>query len=414
MSTALWAIAAGLVGCFIGRVVWPQRRMRRNDELLWLGGGILARVADGSVCRIRHRAIFPQDLVGTTRFELRVSSGRADVRVMADHVVFGRLDRPVARMARRAMLDHGCLTFPVDGQLMTVQTGYVVLPKDFTPPARGLPYGHAHGFPVPTPLEPWGPGSDLVVVYGADFFAPDIVRKLYPGGCAPRGDEERRQTFTGQLIPISEGRIGVFVEEQQIGLLCDAQAASHGSTLEDLLALGHSLTVLGDVWLDPEGLVGVRVRIWLPGLDQILPPGLLPGEPHVVLPTGSQLEVRGEEAHVDHLVSLLGGAQDAIAVARLVLDGEEPGAAPRIGVQIDGEEVGELFPEDAVHLEAVVRACLDRGLLALCRATVYGNSLRADVVLKVAHSEALTPEWIETHALGGPGGVAATGLRAVD
>lgn len=73
-----------------------------------------------------------------------------------------------------------------------------------------------------------------------------------------------------------------------------------------------------------------------------------------------------------------------------------------VGVRIDDTPVGELTARSGAHFEAVLRACQERGMKALCRATITGNQLKADVTLNVARSGSLTSQWIDRHILSGP------------
>jgi hypothetical protein len=86
-------------------------------------------------------------------------------------------------------------------------------------------------------------------------------------------------------------------------------------------------------------------------------------------------EVLGESHHQDALLELSGGRRsyggvELEAVAELVPDPEDP---ERIGVLIEGREVGELPLDESRRLARAVREATGRGGAATCRALIRGG-----------------------------------------
>lgn len=381
----------------------------RPGQLRWARAAGVTRGRDGVVAPINEMtaAEVPPEVAEARRFLLVRSPGRfgAPVEVTARGHRIGVLEGQLGRAVAVEMRRHGASQLLVSGELTGRFAGHVVLPEVFADADPELPARPPRAFPVPVPVEPWGSAAEVVDAVRSDFFLPEI-EALYPDGRPPAGTAGR--TLSGidaEIFPSGSGRIGVFVADRQIGWLAAAQEASHGAVLEELAAGGNSLKVRASARVGVGNRPSVRVRVWLPDVAQILPPEPLPEGRHVLLPPGQRIQVTAEEEHLSDLVAFLGEQHEATAVAELRMFTRATARTEHeiVGVRIGGRPVGELTRTSGAHFEAVLRVCAERGITVLCRATVTGNQLKADVVLNVAKGGSLTSEWIESHILTEPG-----------
>lgn len=142
-------------------------------------------------------------------------------------------------------------------------------------------------------------------------------------------------------------------------------------------------------------MVRSRVIVWLPLPDQILPPASVPAAPHVVLPSGSKIQVTGEEDHLNELSALLEGKPEVLVAATLhKIVPTRANAKTYVEVRIHDEPVGRLTPTMSGHLLPIIQACTEEHLLVVCRAVVKGNNIKADVVLNATKAGDLSHDWI--------------------
>ena len=195
-----------------------------------------------------------------------------------------------------------------------------------------------------------------------------------------------------------DGEIVVVLDDVPVGRMGADSAPAYRHVVEQADANRTHVPLRARVWaINDNGVVRSRVTIWLPDPTAIHPPK--PIEAHqVLLPKGRTVQITGEENHIDALAGILDGLPSVSAVATL---SEVPPTAPatksRVSVQIDGHDVGRLTPAMSDHFLPIVRALATTGRTAACRATVSGNSLKADVVLDAARSVDLSPEWVQEH-----------------
>jgi|GEM_PF-3551856 len=402
--------AVFLVLCIAAGIWFEGGLIRRGSHVNWTQAPGVIRRRQGLVVPISGMSWAPMasELAETRRFVLARSSNpyfrHTSVVVLAKGRRIGVIEDAVARKINAELRKRKLSQLLVEGELTGRFEGHVLVPYDFSEATPELPAGPARAFPVPVPVEAWGSATEKVDAVRCDFFLSELIA-LYPDGRLPPGTSGR--TLSGleaEIFPTGQGRIGVFADDQQIGWLATAQETSHRPVLEELAAGGHSLKVRISVRVGMADPPTARVRIWLPETDQILPPGEPIETPHVVLPPGATIQVTGEEEHLTDLVQKLGEEHQVVTIAELYLFRRSSTRSERevVGVRIDESPVGELTARNGAHFEAVLRACQERGMKALCRATITGNQLKADVTLNVARSGSLTSQWIDRHILSGP------------
>ncbi|MBK8461877.1 MAG: HIRAN domain-containing protein [Nigerium sp.] len=277
-------------------------------------------------------------------------------------------------------------------------------------------------------------GRDLRVLIPAEFAGgaglPDDPR-LWPTTLTPWGrlsrfaeveDEylhraEVRRIFTTRGVAIGSDAVGGSEISDVAGVLASSQTSAAVYVVIDGTTVGRledpayaaavraadarqaHIPIRARVWaVDDDGTIRSRVTVMLPEPDQIMPPGPLPAEPHVILPHGSRVNVTGEEAHLSELSAILAGKPEAPVVA--TLHEQLPvgrSTRSRVLVRIDGDDVGVLTPGMSDHFLPIIRACAEERLTVACRASAVGNALKADVVLDACRSGDLPHEWIAEH-----------------
>lgn len=193
-------------------------------------------------------------------------------------------------------------------------------------------------------------------------------------------------------------KIAVVLDGKAVGHLSHETAALYREFVDEADAARTHIPLMARVWAVRRfDEVRARITIWLPSPALVNPP--VPLEPHhVLLPSGSRLQVTGEENHMSVLAQILAGRSEAPAVAALH---EEPptgrAAKSRIAVRINDQNVGLLSHAMTDQFLPIVRGLAEQGQVAVSRATVVGNALKADVVLTVARGTELPHAWIEAH-----------------
>lgn len=397
-----WILAAGVAGVVVIRALGAAAReitRRRTGAMTWELGGGLERRGAGSVSEIvvESGADVPSEVADATRFELVADPDRRRRRisVLARGRRVGELPYRTGTAVVSEMRRHGVDHLLVEGELTSRYKGYVLLPHDFADASPELA-GAPRAFPVPVPMAPWGDAAQAVDAVRADFFVDELAA-LYPEGRPP--DDSRQRTLTGleaEIFPTGRGIFGIFIHDAQIAWLGAEQCGSHGEVLEELARLGRSLTVRASARLGVGSKPACRVRVWLPPVDQILPPEQVRGPGFVLLPPGSKIQVTRGQDHLDELMQVLDGRPEASAAARLYRFTRQGARTSRdvVGVRIDGHEAGELTDASGAHFIEVLKACEERDLELVCRARVQGNRLKVDVTLNAVKGAELSDQWI--------------------
>lgn len=250
----------------------------------------------------------------------------------------------------------------------------------------------------------WGqrgwPGTDIV---GESHHTKEI-RALLPKRLPDEGAElfmtvmlrhDAANRYDPNAVEIS-GSTGA------LGHLPRESAALYAPVLSALAQNGFVATTAARIWggnrLDWETektqFVG-SVRIDLPEPHMLVPTNLPPSSAHVVLPTGSTIQVTGEENYGPALEPYLCPAGECWVYATLsdiVVEGPRSSKTV-VEVRIDGNVIGTLTPAMSTAMVPVIAYLADRGQATAVRAIVKGNRLRADVVLHTAKAADLPDTW---------------------
>src|SRR5690625_7527588 len=121
----------------------------------------------------------------------------------------------------------------------------------------------------------------------------------------------------------------------------------------------------------------------------------LPNAEFVLIPAGRTLQVSEENRYMDALGPLTGeGDQPYAATLHHIHEVRPRSSFETVEVRIDGEAIGILSKATAEKLLPLVRLIEQRGLLAVARAKVAGNSLGAEATLNMIRASEAEPAWV--------------------
>lgn len=140
-----------------------------------------------------------------------------------------------------------------------------------------------------------------------------------------------------------------------------------------------------------------RVTLSLPKPEDLVCPNPAHGN-CVSLPPGSTVQVMREEEHMVHLTNLLGrfGNESVVAAALRSITEQRPrSTVEAVAVTIEGRQVGVLSPTQTANFLPLVRRAQSEGRELICRASLRGNSLKADVALHARKAHEFDDEALE-------------------
>ncbi|WP_166140364.1 hypothetical protein [Nocardioides ochotonae] len=190
--------------------------------------------------------------------------------------------------------------------------------------------------------------------------------------------------------PHDDKAVAVFVDGLHVGYMEGPDARTYHQHIADLP--GGELVVTSRQWLRAaRGDTWARVTISLPAPEQLQCPNPF-GPDCVSLPPGSTIQVTKEEQHMDHLVDLLDryGSETVVAASlRSTIEQRPRSSVEVVAVDIDGQQVGVLSPTQTANLMPLVSRAEAEGKQVFCRASLRGNSLKADVALHARKAQDL-------------------------
>lgn len=253
-------------------------------------------------------------------------------------------------------------------------------------------------------FEVWGQrGWYNVDVVGESFY-PGQIRALLPKKLGTDGAEVR--------VPVSlvhnprnrhdSNAVEIQASTGLVGHLSHEDAARYAPVLAGFRRDGGTAMTTARVWGrdqkdwdtgKTEFMGSVRLDLREPHM--LIPANKPPTAPHQLLPTGSAIQVSGEEDHMPEISPYLNSAGECWVHATLH---EITEVGPRSSktlaeVRIDGNRVGRLTPKLSGDMLPTVRFLAGRGETTSVCAIVKGNSLKADVVLYSMRANELPAGW---------------------
>ncbi|GIE87584.1 hypothetical protein [Actinoplanes regularis] len=255
----------------------------------------------------------------------------------------------------------------------------------------------------------WGQaGWASAEVVGETHYAK-AIRALFGDGFNPQGTDI---TVPVLLKPDRSNRhdrnaVGVWSDHALLGHLPRPEAARYISVIAALakrnLDPEVNAQIHGREWGEydgrPPAFVGT-IRLDLAEPHMLVPANDPPVHEHRLLPTGSALQVSGQEQHLDALVPFQRPEGECWAYVTL-----HEMADHLVEVRLGDTRIGDLSPKMSFELTPVLRYQAERGLVVAARAVVKSNAVKTEVLLYVARIQDLPEAWT------GPAGRGATSGR---
>jgi hypothetical protein len=182
--------------------------------------------------------------------------------------------------------------------------------------------------------------------------------------------------------PYDKRAVAVFVDGFHVGYLERSDARIYHDAIANL-PVGE-LSVASRQWLRGTSQdTWARVTLSLPKPEHLACPNPVSGN-CVTLPPGSTVQVTREDDHMGHLATLLSrfGSETIVAATlRSVTEQRPRSTVELVAVDIDDQQVGVLSPTQTANFLPRVRRAESEARRLMCRASLRGNSLKADVAL---------------------------------
>ncbi|BBH68106.1 hypothetical protein ACTI_47910 [Actinoplanes sp. OR16] len=252
----------------------------------------------------------------------------------------------------------------------------------------------------------WGQaGWASAEVVGETHYAK-AIRALFGSDFNPQGTDI---TVPLQLIPDPKNRhdrnaVGVWSGQSLLGHLPRPEAARYVKVLSALHGRGLVPEVNGQIhgreWGEydgrPPAFVGT-IRLDLAEPHMLFPANDPPPAEHRLLPSGSAVQVNGQQQFLDALRPLLRPEGECWAYVTL-----HEMADHLVEVRIGDARVGDLSPKMSGELLPTLRHLSEQGLLTAARGIVKGNAGEASVMLYISRVQDLPEAWQGRQATSSP------------
>lgn len=244
---------------------------------------------------------------------------------------------------------------------------------------------HAPRPPRGTGDEAWSPRTRQLEVAG-EWYRADDLRALFDRHAKVSSSGAELQ-LAAALVPDGNNphdskAVAVFVDGLHVGYMERVDAQKYHGPIAAVP--GGELVVRSRQWLRASGAdTWARVTLSLPLPEHLECPNPVEG-PCVSIPPGSTVQVTKEEDHMEHLSGLLDryGSDTVVAASlRHVVEQRPRSTVDQVAVDIDGSQVGVLSSTQTANYLPLVRRAESEGKRIFCRASLRGNTLKADVAL---------------------------------
>jgi hypothetical protein len=258
---------------------------------------------------------------------------------------------------------------------------------------------HRPPIPAGRGKEAWSPRTQQLEVAG-EWYRAENLRTLFArhAKVSESGTEIR---LPAVLVPDSSNpyddkAVAVFVDDLHVGYMERPDAKKYHEHISGLPA--GELVVTSRQWLRASvDDTWARVTLSLPLPEHLQCPN--PFEPDCVsLPPGSTIQVTKEANYMEHLVALLDryGSDTVVAASLRSVTEERPRSTVNlVAVDVDGQQVGVLSTTQTANFLPLVQRAEAEGRQVFCRASLRGNTLKADVALHARKAHELDETELE-------------------
>lgn len=244
---------------------------------------------------------------------------------------------------------------------------------------------HVPPSPSGLAVEAWSPRTQQLEVAG-EWYRAQSLRALFARH-AKVSDSGAEIRLPAVLVPdpsnpYDKYAVAVFVDGFHVGYMERSDARIYHDAIAKLP--NGELSVASRQWLRGTSQdTWARVTLSLPKPDHLACPNPVNAD-CVVLPPGSTVQVTREDDHMEHLAALLSrvGSETIVAASlRSAVEQRPRSTVELVAVDIDGQQVGVLSPTQTANFLPLVRRAESEARTLICRASLRGNSLKADVAL---------------------------------
>jgi hypothetical protein len=243
------------------------------------------------------------------------------------------------------------------------------------------------------------------------------IRALFGDDFDPRGTDI---TVSVQLIPDRNNRhdrnaVGVWSGGNLLGHLPRPEAARYVQVLTALtsrdLIPEVSARITGREWGAADGRPAAfdgSIRLDLAEPHMLVPANAAPLQDHRLLPSGSAVQVVGQQQYLEALIPLLRPEGECWAYVTL-----HEMADHMVEVRLGDARVGDLSPKMSGELLPALRHLAEQGLSTAARAIVRGDRGKSELMLYVARAQDLPESWqggVRRTAAGAPAGRGAASV----
>ncbi|GAA0472468.1 hypothetical protein Aca07nite_75010 [Actinoplanes capillaceus] len=243
----------------------------------------------------------------------------------------------------------------------------------------------------------WGQaGWASAEVVGETHYAK-AIRALFGDDFNPQGTDI---TVPVQLIPDRNNRhdrnaVGVWSGSSLLGHLPRPEAARYVQVLTSLTARDLipevNARITGREWVASDGrpaAFDATIRLDLAEPHMLVPANSPPLSEHRLLPSGSAVQVVGQQPSLDALRLVLRPEGECWAYVTL-----HEMADHLVEVRLGEARVGDLSPKMSGELLPVLRHMAEQGLVTAARAIVRGSTDKNEVMLYIARVQDLPESW---------------------
>lgn len=251
-------------------------------------------------------------------------------------------------------------------------------------------------------ISAWSRASTMTEVVG-EYYVPESYEQIFAG--MPKDGSFSSFERTAALYPdpynphSSGDAVTVWINGHHAGYLASGNASRYAARLKSMAERGQYLTVRAMIagrFDHRRSRWAAEARIELPEPSLVLPVNDLPVSEHVLIPAGRTIQVTEESRHMDVLALLTGDGDVPYAATLHAIHEVRPRSSfEAVEVRINGDAVGVLSKATSEKILPLVQLIERRGLVAVARAKVSGNSLGAEVTLNMIRSSEAEPGWIE-------------------
>lgn len=254
--------------------------------------------------------------------------------------------------------------------------------------------------PSGSAVQAWSPRTQQLEVAG-EWYQAENLRALF--GRHAKVSESGAEIRLAAVLapdpsnPYDKHAVAVFVDDLHVGYMERPDARRYHAAISALP--GGELTTPSRQWLRGTAHdTWARVTLSLPDPAHLQCPNPTNGN-CVILPPGSTVQVTREEEHMEHVATLLnhhGSEKVVAATLRPVIEQRPRSAVELVAVDIDGQQVGVLSTTQTANFLPLVRRAESEGRGLICRASIRGNALKADVALHARKAQEFDDKELET------------------